>query len=257
MTFNYNFIEHDNVDFFVNFLKSLSNRLDKIPQEYLISEVASAQQNFPEFPLLEKNLFFYNHPETMVRTTVRNIYLMIIKHPNPVYVEYMLSYPYSNYFINYACFVRDFWLYIDREYILKDQAMLKSSLEDNVDELMYFHDLMNTPIPKLKIVGLSHQMLANAFMTYCVIPCILGSFTIMNKGTMSLNFAIFVLYQIISAVEDTDFSNCLIGLLLRPRIHSKFDAMMKSPPLDPAEYHFQWNKVIKPPSFNFNLIKYQ
>lgn len=36
-------------------------------------------QNFPEFPLLEKTLFFYNHQESMVRTTVRNIYLSILQ----------------------------------------------------------------------------------------------------------------------------------------------------------------------------------
>lgn len=39
MVFNYNFSEHDNVDFFVNFLKALSVRLHKIPQNYLVNEV--------------------------------------------------------------------------------------------------------------------------------------------------------------------------------------------------------------------------
>jgi hypothetical protein len=39
MVFDYNFTEHDNVDFFVNFLKSLSTRFDKIPQRYLVNEV--------------------------------------------------------------------------------------------------------------------------------------------------------------------------------------------------------------------------
>lgn len=73
MVFDYNFIDHDNVDFFVNLLKSLSMRLTKIPQEHFLNE------NFPEFPLLEKTLYFFNHPENMVRTTVRNIYLSILK----------------------------------------------------------------------------------------------------------------------------------------------------------------------------------
>jgi hypothetical protein len=39
MVFNYNFSEHDNVDFFVNLLKALSVRLNKIPQNYLVNEV--------------------------------------------------------------------------------------------------------------------------------------------------------------------------------------------------------------------------
>lgn len=39
MVFNYNFSEHDNVDFFINFLKAMSTRLNKIPQSYLVNEV--------------------------------------------------------------------------------------------------------------------------------------------------------------------------------------------------------------------------
>jgi hypothetical protein len=138
--------------------------------------------------MLEKTLFFYNHPESMVRTTVRNIYLSILKcnsRPksagNEVYYKYMVSYPYCNYFIHYACFIRDFWLNIDKNYILKDEFMLKAALEDNVDELMYLHDLINSNKPKLK------KMLINAFLTYCIVPCIVGSFTLVNKGSLFLS----------------------------------------------------------------------
>lgn len=117
-------------------------------------------KNFPEFPMLEKTLFFYNHSESMVRTTVRNIYLSILQSKfssfqggNPVYYKYMISYPYCNYFMHYSCFVRDFWLHIDKDYILKDEYMLKASLEDNLDEMMYLHDLLNSNKPELKKVS--------------------------------------------------------------------------------------------------------
>lgn len=101
---------------------------------------------------------------------------------NPVFYRYMISYPYCNYLMHYSCFVRDFWLHIDRNFILKDENLLKSSLEDNIDEMMYLHDLLNSNKPELKKVGWSDQMLINAFLTYCVIPCIVGSFTMVNKG---------------------------------------------------------------------------
>ena len=99
-------------------------------------------------------------------------------------------------------------------------------------------------------------MVANAFLIYCIVPCILPSFTMVNKGTMSLNFTIFVLYQIISAVNDPEFTNCLIGLILRPKIHVKFDEMMSGPVLDPQEYALLWSQP-KKPSYNYNLIKHQ
>jgi hypothetical protein len=56
--------------------------------------------------------------------------------------------------MSYSCFVRDFWLHIDRNCILKDEMMLKSSLEDNIDEMMYLHDLLNCGKPELKKVDL-------------------------------------------------------------------------------------------------------
>lgn len=37
--------------------------------------------------------------------------------------------------------------------MLKDEMMLKSSLEDNIDEMMYLHDLLNSGKPELKQVA--------------------------------------------------------------------------------------------------------
>lgn len=64
--------------------------------------------------------------------------------------------------MHYSCFVRDFWLHIDKDYILKDEYMLKASLEDNLDEMMYLHDLLNSNKPELKKVSMfdkdAHQL---------------------------------------------------------------------------------------------------
>jgi hypothetical protein len=54
--------------------------------------------------------------------------------------------------MHYACFVRDFWLHIDKNCMLQDQYGLKMALEDNVDEMMYLHDLLNCGKPELKKV---------------------------------------------------------------------------------------------------------
>lgn len=161
-----------------------------------------------------------------------------------------MNYPYAHYFINYACYIRDFWLNIDRNYFMKDETMLKSSLEDNVDELMYLHDLAHTTQTKLK------KMLLNAFLTYCVIPCILGSFTAVHKGAMSLNFALYVLYQIVSSVSDPVLVDALCTLLLRPDFLVSVENLMKNPVLDPADYSFQWSSSTKQ-AYEFSLLRYQ
>lgn len=175
----------------------------------------------------------------------------------------MISYPYCNYFMHYACFVRDFWLHIDKNYILKDDSLLKSSLEDNLDEMMYLHDLLNSNKPEIKKVGFFlMKMLINAFLTYCVIPCIVGSFTMVNKGrktskgTMSLNFAIFVLYQILSSASEPEVFEAVVTLILRHEAHVRVEELMKNPVMDPKDYNFVWNKLEKQ-HVEFSLVRYQ
>jgi hypothetical protein len=73
---------------------------------------------------------------------------------------------------------------------------------------------------------------------------------------MSLNFAIFVLYQISTAIDDKDFTDALVTLILRPETTSKIEDMMKNPVLDPKEYSFLWNKITKH-HFEFSLVRYQ
>ena len=56
MVFNYNFSEHDNVDFFINFLKAMSTRLNKIPQSYLVNEVLlCVKSEFPRISSTREN----------------------------------------------------------------------------------------------------------------------------------------------------------------------------------------------------------
>lgn len=74
---------------------------------------------------------------------------------NQLYYEYLIKYPYCNYLMHYACFVRDFWMHIDKNCMLQDQYGLKTALEDNVDEMMYLHDLLNCGKPELKKVSQS------------------------------------------------------------------------------------------------------
>ena len=62
MVFNYNFSEHDNVDFFVNFLKSLSTRLHKIPQSCFINEVCLANPELSGVPSAREVSFLLQPP---------------------------------------------------------------------------------------------------------------------------------------------------------------------------------------------------
>ena len=73
---------------------------------------------------------------------------------------------------------------------------------------------------------------------------------------MSLNFAIFVLYQIVSTVSDLEFTNITVTLLFRSEFLLKIEDLMKNPVLDPKEYNFVWNKLTKQ-NYSFSLVRYQ
>jgi hypothetical protein len=105
-------------------------------------------------------------------------------------------------------------------------------------------------------------MLMNSFLTYCIIPCIVGSFTMVNKGsilspgTMSLNFALFVLYQLVTSASEPESLQIITTLILRKEGHQKIENLMMNPVMDPKDYHYSWNKLDKQ-HVEFSLVRYQ
>ena len=53
----------------------------------------------------------------MVQTTVRNIFLGIVKNKNAICQEFISSYPFIKYFVFLVCFARDNWFKIDGKLI--------------------------------------------------------------------------------------------------------------------------------------------
>lgn len=73
---------------------------------------------------------------------------------------------------------------------------------------------------------------------------------------MSLNFAIFVLYQILSSASEPEFFEAIVTLILRHEAHLKIEELMKNPVMDPKDYQFNWNKLEKQ-HVEFSLVRYQ
>jgi len=105
------------VDYFINLMKSCTLRIGAFPIDLFLNEVASAQQNFSEFPLLSQTLRFYNYKENMVQTTVRNIFLGIVKNKSSICQDFISAFPYVKYFVFLVCFARDNWFRIDQKLV--------------------------------------------------------------------------------------------------------------------------------------------
>ena len=72
---SHNFEKYDDefIAYYVNFIKSLSLKINFTSIQFFFLK----QQN--NFPLIENALKYYNHPDSMIKTTVRNIFLTFLK----------------------------------------------------------------------------------------------------------------------------------------------------------------------------------
>ena len=69
-------IEEQDIDFlsyYINFLKTIANKLDK----NTLSQLFHKENN--SFPLLDEANSFFNFNDVMIKNTARNIFLSIIK----------------------------------------------------------------------------------------------------------------------------------------------------------------------------------
>jgi protein CLEC16A len=95
------------IDYYVSFLKSLTLKLNEETVNFFFND------KFKTFPLYHQAIKFYNHRETMVRTSVRTITLTIYSIKNPKMKELFVGLPYCSYFACIACQLRDIWALID------------------------------------------------------------------------------------------------------------------------------------------------
>lgn len=73
VTNEYEKYDDDFLSYYVNFLKSLSLKIDNTTIQFFF------QKQYYSFPLLESSLKLYNHSDPMIKNTVRNILLTILK----------------------------------------------------------------------------------------------------------------------------------------------------------------------------------
>ncbi len=70
---DYEKYDEDFLSYYINFLKSLVQKMDTTTVQFFF------HKQYNSFPLLQSALKFYNHSDPMVKNTVRNILLTILK----------------------------------------------------------------------------------------------------------------------------------------------------------------------------------
>lgn len=113
-------------DYYINFLKVLSRKITSSNLHIFYHE------RYPTFPILTQTTRFFNHPESLVRTTCRNIILSFAKLKNPLIDKFMTNFPFVTYYVHESNFLKEYWVIIDK--ILRNK-------EDNQYELAHLDSL--------------------------------------------------------------------------------------------------------------------
>lgn len=93
-------------EYYINFVKSISTKLNDGTVHIFLNEKIAG------FPLLWQTIRFYNHPETLIRNTCRNIILAIFKLREPLAQKFLSSFPFVVFYSHLAYQLRDGYIHL-------------------------------------------------------------------------------------------------------------------------------------------------
>ena len=205
------------LSYYVNFLKSLSLRLDEVSVQLFYDEKTN------NFPIIENVVKLYNHRDSMIRNVVRNVVLNILKIKSPNIQDHFIELPSISYLANVACHLRDICLQINDEVAKHKLSSLHYLYDDLIDEATYIDDLLNLNLEKINYV------IINCLFYYLIIPIICGSIS-EKTNRISKNVALFLLVFFFVNMKNEIFKNCLFSLIFFDKISSDLDLFFVIPP---------------------------
>ncbi len=169
ISLDYSNYDDEFIAYYVNFMKSLSLKIDSNTIQFFFHE----QHN--SFSLIESSMKLYNHPDSMIRTTVRNIFLTFLKLKfQPIY-DYFTKLPSISYFSFLVINLRELILKLNEETLSDDFKNLNDINDDILDIIMYFQDIFSIKNNRI------NNVLTNCIFYYIVFPLLIGAITSMNK----------------------------------------------------------------------------
>ena len=205
------------LSYYVNFLKSLSLRLDEVSVQLFYDEKTN------NFPIIENVVKLYNHRDSMIRNVVRNVVLNILKIKCPNIQDHFIELPSISYLANVACHLRDICLQINDEVAKHKISNLNYLYDDLIDEATYIDDLLNLNLEKINYV------IINCLFYYLILPIICGSIS-EKTNRISKKMALFLVIFFFIYMKNEIFKNCLFSLIFFDQLSSDLDFFFVIPP---------------------------
>ena len=235
--------------YYINFLKSLALKLDSTTLQFFF------RADISSFPLLENALKLYNHPDNMIQSVVKNIFLIILKLRYQPLIDYLCNLPCIIYFSFISCQMKDNLIALSKE---TNYDKFKTILDDIGDDLLFIQDVYALLIEKINYI------LNNCLFYYCIIPYVLYPLDNLKKekinkkdGWVKKSICLHFTNILLTYIKDETFLNILITLILFPKRTNKIHSYINNKPLQPENYYYNWNQSVKRTSTSFlNYVKY-
>ena len=225
-------VNSDFLSFYVNFLKSLSMKIDSKTIQLFY------QKDKESFPLLENAMKLINNNDSMVRNVVKNILLKfakLSKEYTPL-KNYLLDLPMLKYFsffafrltdmtmqLNYLAGYTAFYKYNNFKNYAFNYERYKSFHDDLIDEILYIQDLLSIDDEQIS------SMILNSLLYFYICPCLLGSiynfkyFFQEKKDNItyivSPQIALYIFTIFLTNIKNDSFLNIICYLLFKKEIN--------------------------------------
>ena len=166
----------------INLMKSLVLKLDS----ELILFFYKEEINF--FPILTKSLLLYDHPDSMLRSVVYNILLLITKNKNKSLNNYLSSFPVALYYPNIIYNLKNIISQLNFVHI-KEQSVseyFEERHEELYDSVLYINDILLCDIENINFI------LINCLLNEIIFP-LFNIITSKTKENISVINAIYIL----------------------------------------------------------------
>ena len=249
-----NFFKYDNnyLEIYINFLKILSSKLNKINLQFLFLEEINS------FPLLENAIKFYNHPNIKIRGIIKSIFLKVLSIEYKPLYKYLCNLPIISYFCFLSCNIKDEIISLSKEIIeikkkKKSSENFKLILNDIIDNLIYIQNIFDENILKINFI------LINCLFYYCIIPYVLNNINLSktdekNENTnykIKKSVSLFFINLLLKYIKNETLLNILFTLIFFPYKTNSINKYFFKIPIQPSNYYFDWNKSIRRASTSF------
>ena len=220
-------IDEEYLSYYINFLKSLSVRLDETTIQLFYIE------NLHSFPLIENALEFYNHDDSMIRSVVRNILLNILKIKSPEIQNYFGKLPSISYFSDIACHLRDISYKLNEGINNNNINNISYYFDELIDETLFLDDLLNLNLNKINFI------LLNNLFYYFILPIICGKIC-SKTDKISNNLSIFLLIFFFCNIKNEVFKNTLFSLIFFEKMSVDIEYFLGKIP-EKKDYSYKMN----------------